>query len=530
MSKQINKIVIVGGGSAGWMSAATMIKCFPEKEIVLVESPGIPTVGVGESTIGGIGVWLNLLDIKDEDFMKYTDASYKLSIRFTDFYKKGSGSFHYPFGVPDIEGQVSEGNDWFLKKIVRPETPLSDYADCMYPNMALVRANKIDKNMDGKLPQFIFDRDTAYHFDAGLFASWLRDRYAIPRGVKHIQEEVVGTPTNEDGIEHLVLKNGDTISADLFIDCTGFKSHLLAGALQEPFISYEDILPNNSAWATRVQYNNKEQELVNYTDCHAIDNGWVWSIPLWSRLGTGYVYSDKYVSDQDALVEFKSHLETKGYSVEGLEFRNIKMRVGVHDRLWVKNVCAIGLSAGFIEPLESNGLYTVHEFLFKLVRTLQRGSTSRFDKEMFNSACRGQFRDFAEFVSIHYALSHRDDTEYWRDTGKRDYAPKLKEPFGDYDIYKMISKEKYFDYRWSGVTKTGIPPIATGLNLLPTDWMAIQGYSNNSKDFNKETQLTKYLVDAGLYINYKRIKWDHAVENSPTLIQYLQENIHNETN
>lgn len=530
MSKQINKIVIVGGGSAGWMSAATLIKCFPEKQIVLVESPGIPTVGVGESTIGGIGVWLNLLDIKDEDFMKYTDASYKLSIRFTDFYKKGSGSFHYPFGTPDIEGQVSEGNDWFLKKIVRPETPLSDYADCMYPIMALVRANKIDKNMDGKLPQFIFERDTAYHFDAGLFAAWLRDHYSIPRGVKHIQQEVTAIPVNEDGVQHLVLGNGEHIEADLFIDCTGFKSLLLSQALKEPFISYEDILPNNSAWATRVPYVNKEKQLVGYTDCHAIENGWVWSIPLWSRLGTGYVYSDKYVSDEDALTEFKNHLTTKGHSLEGLEFRNIKMRVGIHDRLWVKNVCAIGLSAGFIEPLESNGLYTVHEFLFKLARVLERGSTSRFDKELFNGACRGQFRDFAEFVSIHYALSHRDDTEYWREVGKRDYAPNLKNPFGDYDIYKTISKEKFFDYRWSGITKTGIPPIATGFNLLPADWMSVQGYSYNTKDFNKSTQLKKYLVDAGLYIDYKKIKWDNAVENCLTLIQYLQENIHNEKN
>jgi hypothetical protein len=533
MSKQINKIVIVGGGSAGWMSAATMIKCFPEKEIVLVESPGIPTVGVGESTIGGIGSWLNLLDIKDEDFMKHTDASYKLSIRFTDFYKKGSGSFHYPFGEPVIDDQTSAGNDWFLKKIVRPDTPVSDFADCMYPNMALVNENKIDKNMDGKLPKFIFDRDVAYHFDASLFAAWLRDKYSIPRGVKHIQQEVVGLPMDEDGIECLVMKNGDIIKADLFIDCTGFKSYLLSGALQEPFISFKHLLPNNSAWATRVQYTDKENQLVGYTDCHAIDNGWVWSIPLWSRMGTGYVYSDEYVSDADALQQFKHHLTNKGYSIENCEFRNIKMRVGVHDRLWVKNVCAIGLSAGFIEPLESNGLYTVHEFLFKLVRSLQRGNctVSRFDKDTFNAACREQFQNFAEFVSVHYALSHRDDTKYWRANGERVYSEDMQNPYGVNTGFRQIfSMQKYFDYRWANMTTSGTVCISTGLNYFPVDVASVVGYCYNTKDFNKDTGLTKYMVDAALLLDYKKEKWKNAVSTSPKLIDYLKQNIYNENN
>ena len=528
MSKQINKIVIVGGGSAGWMSAATMIKCFPEKEIVLIESPGIPTVGVGESTIGGIGNWLNILDIKDEDFMKYTDASYKLSIRFTDFYKKGSGSFHYPFGLPDLEGQLSAGNDWFIKKAGFPDTPVSDFADCMYPNMALVRANKIDKNMDGKLPQFIFDRDTAYHFDAGLFAAWLRDHYAIPRGVIHVQQEVTAVNIGETGIEHLLLGDGQKVEADLFIDCTGFKSLLLGKSLQESFTSYEDLLPNNSAWATRVQYTDKETQLVGYTDCHAIDNGWVWSIPLWSRMGTGYVYSDKYVSDTDALVEFKTHLTNKGYSLDGAEFRNIKMRIGVHERLWVKNVCAIGLSAGFIEPLESNGLYTVHEFLLKLVRTLQRGNISSTDKTLFNSACIQQFRNFAEFVSIHYALSHRDDTQYWRDLGNRDYVKNTHVPFSAWTTYKNISDVKYqtFAYDHNG----GIPSISAGLNYFPCDLFSLTAYSFDSKDYKKSTDLPRYMKDCALKLDYKKMKWDNAVSSCQSLLSYLQENIHNERN
>lgn len=525
MSKQINKIVIVGGGSAGWMTASTLIKCFPEKEIILVESPGIPTVGVGESTIGGINNWINLLGLKDTDFMKATDASYKLSIQFTDFYKKGSGSFHYPFGYVNTEGNVADKNDWHFKKMLNPETPVSDYATCMYPNMALVNENKIDKNLDGSIPGFIFGKDTAYHFDATKFAAWLRDNYSIPRGVKHIQQEVIGHPMNEDGIEHLVLKNGETISADLFIDCTGFKSHLLAGAMQEPFTSYEDILPNNSAWATRVPYIDKEKELVGYTDCHAIGNGWVWSIPLWSRLGTGYVYSDKFVSDEDALEEFKEHLESKGYPTEDLEFRKLKMRVGIHERLWVKNVCAIGLSAGFIEPLESNGLFTIHEFLFKLVRTLGRGFISEIDKNLFSSACKTQFKQFADFVALHYALSHRDDTEYWRAQGSRDYSKYLgitDDISHAQNIFQIIATQKYNDFHFIQGGTSGLHAICVGLNYMPTDMFCMNAYNFASPDFAHE-----YMRSAVAKLEEKVETWKSLVENSPKLIDYLQENIYN---
>jgi tryptophan halogenase len=135
--------------------------------------------------------------------------------------------------------------------------------------------------------------NAAYHFDAVKFASWLRERYCIPRGVKHVQGHVADIPVNDDGIESLVLKDRSVITADLYIDCTGFRSLLLGGALKEPFVSYADMLPNNRAWATRVPYVDKEREIEPFTNCTAIENGWVWNIPLWSRLGTGYVYSDK---------------------------------------------------------------------------------------------------------------------------------------------------------------------------------------------------------------------------------------------
>lgn len=523
---KIQKVVIVGGGSAGWMSAATMISQFPDIETTVIESPDVPTVGVGESTIGGINAWTRLVGLDRVDFMKHCDASHKLSIRFTDFYKKGSGSFHYPFGQPNIDGNVAQLNDWVFKKLMYPETPLSDYADHVYPQMSLVNQNKLHKNEDGLIPSFNFETDTAYHFDATAFAIWLRDHFSKPKGVKHIQAMVKGVATGEEGIKHLVLDNGDKITADLFIDCTGFKSMLLGEALNEPFNSFEDRLPNNKAWACQVPYTDKENQLTSYTDCHAIDNGWVWNIPLWSRIGTGYVYSDRFVSDDEALEEFKEHLKSKNLYNDDLKFKNIKMRTGIHDRLWVNNVCAIGLSGGFIEPLESSGLYTVHVFLMNLARTLARSEdhmVNEFDRGNFNYQCTTQFKGFSEFVHLHYAASHRDDTPYWRYITEQsvcadfDKAPEYK-PMSN---YPNTSDQRFKDWHYIPESWSGLHCIMTGLNCLPTDWQSLSAHTTDIE--NMKNKFEEHITR----LNKKKEMWDRNVSNCQSLVDFLAENYHN---
>jgi len=522
VSKKIQKIVIVGGGSAGWMSASTMINEFPNHDITLIESPNIPTVGVGESTIGGIRDWLNLLGIKEKDFIPFTDASFKLSIRFTDFYRKDAGSFHYPFGIPQVNGNLAKKNDWYFKKMYHPDTPVSDYAECMYPQMALVMQNKISDNHNmHKFPGFFRDRDTAYHFDSTKFGLWLSEHYAKPRGVKHIIADVTDISVNDSGIEYLELSTGEKITADLFIDCTGFKSMLLGDALKEPFTSYEHMLPNNSAWATRIPYTDKEKQLEAFTDCHAIENGWVWNIPLWSRLGKGYVYSDKHVSDANALEEFKNHLKEKEQYSDDLEFKNIKMRIGIHERLYVKNVCAIGLSAGFIEPLESTGLFTTHEFLIKLVRSIHRDNyVSRWDKDTFNSICKKQFHDFAEFVAMHYSLSHRDDTAYWRDVGEREYFPDMINqrfrPYHSVFLHAITERMQTFFYEEQA---SGVHCILTGMNYFPADRQTVIPYS-----YPSDTNWKEYFEPSTQNLEQKKQHWAKLAEDEPTLYQYLKEN------
>jgi hypothetical protein len=432
MIKNVKKITIVGGGSAGWMSAAMFARSFPDMEITVIESPNIPTIGVGESTLGAIRLFCQYIDINEIDMVKFTNATYKLSIKFTDFYKKDSGYFHYPFGEPYLHDTHLGLKDWMYKKSLEPWTDNRDFVLSYFSAAALFEGKKYTENKNGNFDNFNPNLDAAYHFDAVRFAIYLRDYYCISRGVKHIKSEVKDIIKSEDGIEYLILESDEQIQSDLFVDCTGFKSLLLEQTLGVEFESYSDLLPNNRAWACQVPYIDKSVEIEPYTNCTAIETGWVWNTPLWSRIGTGYVYSDQYTSKEEALEQFKNYLcsdkmviPRSREQVEELSFRDVPFRVGIHKQTFVKNVVAIGLAAGFLEPLESNGLYSVHEFLFKLMKTLQRRSITQWDRDSYNNATLGMFRNFAHFVALHYALSNRDDTEYWREISNKKFKPDL---------------------------------------------------------------------------------------------------------
>jgi len=529
MTKKIDKVVIVGGGSAGWMTAASFIRAFPNKNITLIESSDFQTVGVGESTLGGIKRWTNWLGIEEKDFMPHTDAVYKMSIKFTDFYQKDSGSFHYPFGKPLLDGTVSGLNDWYVKKAKFPETPVSDYAKCFFPALTLAEQNKISFNKTTRLDNFNFNRDVAYHFDATKFGLWLKEKYCVPRGVNVITGTVSKININEDGIESLILDNKDSVSADLFIDCTGWKSLLLGETLKEPFDDFSHMLPNNRAWATRIPYTDIEKEMEPYTNCTAIGNGWVWNIPSWERIGTGYVYSDQYIDPDDALEEFKNHLKSDKMTinnpnrdVDSYEYKDIKFRVGIHKRTWVKNVVAIGLSAGFIEPLESNGLFTVHEFLTSLIKSLNRETMSQWDRDAYNMTTRNLYLSFKEFVAMHYALSNRSDTKYWQDISNKEFQPMVAncEPhqhigFGDL-AERKINTNGY-------LPTAGVNCIAAGLNYFPVD-------KNVIEDWNFYDDVNYYEITDKVFKNWDMLKskWQREADASPTMYQWLKDNIYND--
>ncbi len=520
-------IVVVGGGSSGWMTAAILIKSFPEKNISLLESDEIPKIGVGESTYDGINHYLEYLGIDRESFFNYTNATVKLAIQFRNFYKEsGEPDFIYPFGAPVFSGRESSLDDWMLRKSINKTIPVTDFAESYFPAAHLVKHNRLsDNNYYGTFSQ---ELNTALHFDAIKFAEWLKNKYCLPKNVKHIIGTIDNITTNEDGIDKLFLSDGRTIEADLFVDCTGFKSLLLDKTLKEEFISYTDILPNTKAWATQIQYKDPDIEVENVTRCTALKNGWCWNIPLFSRLGSGYVYSDKYTTDEEALKEFKNYLTSElkiprtQEDVESLEFRNIKMRVGIHKRTWVKNVVAIGLSAGFIEPLESNGLFTVHEFLFCLVKSLKRDKISQWDRDVYNKHIKKIYDNFVEFIRLHYALSLRDDSEYWKNNFNRSY-------FNDPNSMSELSHLNTvadLGFRVGNRTmpqRGGNSWISVGMNYFLVDKISL-----TLLDIMQGPQDSQKIEDIFKKLDNNKKNWDSQALGSETSYEYIKRKYHSE--
>jgi tryptophan halogenase len=410
------------------------------------------------------------------------------------------------------------------------EVPIEDFALSYFPASALYENNKFSENRYGQFDNFNPKTDVAFHFDATKFGQWLKNNYSIPRGVKHVSATVVDVVVNEQGVDYLVLDNGEKITSDLFVDATGWKSLLLGEALKVPFESYSNLLPNNKAWATRIPYINKEQELEPFTNCTALGNGWAWNIPLWSRIGTGYVFSDKFVSEADALDEFKNYLcsdkmliPRKRELVDALEYKLIDMRIGVHEKIWEKNVVAIGLSAGFIEPLESNGLYTVHEYLFALLKAMSREVVTQIDKDFFNYACSNLYSGFAEFVAQHYKLSIRDDTEYWRTVTEKTIYEHLK-----------ISEHKTsssFNAQYSYKYTTLSPDIMAGINYISVGMHHIM---TDRVDMHRAIHYRSSIPLAELEnIYFPRLtankhRWAMAAVFELTLYEYLNEKYYQE--
>lgn len=535
MSNKIKSVLIVGGGSSGWMTAAALIKQTPWLKVSLIESPNIPIIGVGESTLGHINTFFHYIGLKDEEWMPACNATYKTSIKFLNFRENPTDKphvFHYPFGRYDYTDKPRMLMEWFIRKAKYPDIDPYTFATFYHDSIMMTDANKMTKNEDGSIRGFEFKYDTAYHMDATLFGIYLRDSVCVPNGVTHIKDDVVDATLKEDGsIDKILTKNSGELEADLYIDCTGFKSMLLEQKMQVPFVSFHDTLLNDSAIATVIPYVDREHEMECVTSCTAIEAGWVWNIPLWNRIGTGYVYSSKFATPEEAEKQFRDHLKSNNMRVPGqseradnAEVRHIKIKHGVHERSWEKNVVGIGLAMGFIEPLESTGLMLTHEGIIKLLQALKmrNGVVTQFDKDSFNHAFTKQIFDFKDFISMHYGLSMRDDTPYWKHvTQNVTYSPgMLKRPF-EYSMYSAMAYNNYSAKSYASEA-SGITYIAAGM-----------GYNCIDETHTKYME-TRYLDETNITDEVFRTWEDHRdevmkkIESLPTHYQFLKENIHHE--
>ena len=447
---KIKSVLVVGGGSSGWMAAALLSKY--NLDVSVVESKSVPTVGVGESTILGFNHFLGAIGLEDNDWMKACNASYKNSIRFTDFYKKGH-SFDYPFDKPLTEEGLGQ---WSL---LSAKYNLSTESFCEYfsDNYFLAKHNREFKGSETL--EFDFDKYTAYHIDAKLFGEYLRDN--VCKDVRHYYDNIVGVRKDDNGyVTSLAGQLHGKYEADLFIDCTGFGSHILEKEMGSKFISYKPWLPNDKAIACNLPYTDKNEQLNNVTNCTALNNGWSWNIPLWNRMGTGYVYSSDFVSDEVAKTEFIQHLGT-----DEVDFNTINIRHGIREKGWVKNVVGIGLSYAFVEPLESTSLVSTHDLLFQVVELLDRNNyeVNGFDIDSYNYTARNTITHARDFVALHYKLSSRTDTPYWRHQSEKEWP---EQDFG-HDFWNDFIKAHSIEHRWQSNNSDGLFYVMAGMGQKP---------------------------------------------------------------
>ena len=401
----IRKIVIVGGGTAGWMTAAPLALRLGQRcEIVLVESPDIGTIGVGEATLPTIRYYNAALQLDHADFIKKTQASFKLGIEFKDWGHLGNRFFHGfgDFGPP-ING-IQAHHYWL--RLARSFDHMPALENWSMASV-MARENKFTMPNDSQ-PGATDAYSFGYHFDAGLYAAFLRD-YAMARGAKRVEGTITSVDQHpETGFVTAVrLADGRTLDGDLFIDCSGFRGLLIEGALKAGYDDWSEHLPCNSALAVPCA---RVEPLTPYTRSTAKDAGWLWRIPLQHRTGNGHVYSNAFTTDDKARQDLLDGLD--GAALD--EPRQLRFVTGKRKKSWVKNVVAIGLSAGFVEPLESTSISLIETAVGTLIEQFPDRDFRPELADEFNRIIGSRYESIRDFIVMHYKLTKRDDTEFWR--------------------------------------------------------------------------------------------------------------------
>jgi len=393
--KVISSICILGGGTAGFATAAILSQHFKSLKIKCIYSSQIGRIGVGESTQLAINDIFQFLRLSDKEWMPKCNATYKTNIKFEGW---SDEDFYYPFG--DLTGD--DVNDFFILANLFPhEIKFNQFSRFHRYHSRFAELNRF--HHEG----WDFHELTAYHFDTEKLAKVFYD-VSVRNGVEFIDDKFIGTEQDKYGwVESLVCENSYH-PADLFIDCSGFKSQLLGRTMHVPYKSYSDTLINDKAITAKIPYTDKNRQLTNYTNNVTMKNGWCWEIPLWDGLSVGYVHSSKFGTEEEIRDEF-----VERYGIE--PDRSVNFNTGRYEKGWVKNVASVGLSFGFIEPLEATGLASIVTNIFRLLEVLSTNlSPNSFDRQTFNHACGTELDNSKTFIDMHYAASHRSDTEYWR--------------------------------------------------------------------------------------------------------------------
>jgi len=440
----LERIVIVGGGAAGWMTAAALANAVGQAcAITLIESETIGIIGVGEATIPPIRVFNQRLGVDEATFVRETMGTFKLGIEFVNWGSMGRRYFH-PFGHFGAEfDTVPFYHYWMREHLAGDAAPICDYSMAW----ALARALKYEPPLqDPRRIQSTYDY--AYHFDAVRYAGFLQ-KYAVARGVTRIEGRISTTTLDAQtgAVASVRLEDGREFVGDFFVDCSGFPGVLIEQALHTGYEDWSHWLPCNRAFAVPCA---KAGPITPYTRSTAREAGWQWRIPLQHRTGNGYVYCDRFLSDEAAADALLGSLDGPALA----EPRLLRFTTGRRRKLWNKNVVAIGLSAGFMEPLESTSLHLIQYGILRLIALLPDKDFSPLLAEEYNALSIAEYERIRDFIILHYKATQRDDSELWRACAVMSIPERLAYKIAHFKAHGMVvsdERELFHNPSWIAV-------------------------------------------------------------------------------
>ena len=460
----IKKIVIVGGGTAGWITAAILSQKYPKSlcEIELIESDEIGTIGVGESTIPPFLDFLEELNIDLVDFIQKTHASFKLGIEFVDWKMLGTRYFH-PFGHVGVHEMSNRDFFHSFIKLKQSGSTLQLYDFSISYEMAM--QSKFSPNSSNN--SVLSDSRFALHIDATLAATYFCN-YAQSHGVLRKEGLVADVIQNKDGsLASIILATEEEIHADFFIDCTGFHSLLIEKTLNVGFEDWSAYLPCDKAVVVQTETTT---EAMPYTRATACDSGWVWQIPLQNRVGNGYVYASKFCSDDEA----KKTLLTTLNGALLSEPRVISFKTGVRHKMWEKNCLAIGLASGFVEPLESTAIHMVVRGVVNFLKYFPSLNNNDILREQYNKQVYREYQEIRDFIILHYCLTQRKDTPFWQYCNAMELPFSLQNALDLYAVHGEIPSENLYLFQ-----ETSWWAVANGMGLSPQFYNALVDINDN---------------------------------------------------